>query len=109
MAVLKGRPGLWRNLIGKNFRPICGCPSESLTNVRVKERSNGPERRSRLSQKSRHHLYRHYRYTIDDPCGPALGPARPQNAELQQKLAAAKHAAAENKQRLLQYQTATQG
>lgn len=31
-------------------------------------------------------------------------PARPQNAELQQKLAAAKQAAAENKQRLLQYQ-----
>ena len=31
-------------------------------------------------------------------------PALPQNAELQQKLAAAKQAAAENKQRLLQYQ-----
>src|SRR5215475_13903988 len=31
-------------------------------------------------------------------------PALPQNGELQQKLAAAKQAAAENKQRLLQYQ-----
>jgi len=38
-----------------------------------------------------------------------IRPARPQNAELKQKLAAAKQAAAENKQRLLQYQTATQG
>ena len=38
-----------------------------------------------------------------------IRPAHPQNAELEQKLAAATQAAAENKQRLLQYQTATQG
>jgi len=37
-----------------------------------------------------------------------IRPARPQNAELQQKLAAAKRTAAENKQRLLQYQTVNQ-